>query len=250
MSEKFCLKWNDFYSNVSKSFRLLRNENYLHDVTLVSDDHLKLSAHKLVLSACSDYFKDILKNNQHSHPLICLEGVSSEDMENIMDYIYNGEVQIFQENLNRFLGVAQRFKLEGLNGGKQEEYEEDMNDNKNSIDEFIPSLRETPSAEPMSDHTPISNSENKVYSTRINEPIGTIALTDNVDELVKQYLEKCPDGYRCTFCGKICTGKASKLDARRHIETHIDGLSYECSMCNKTFRSSSSLRNHKYLYHK
>ena len=49
MSEKFSLKWNDFHSNVSKSFSLLRNEDYLHDVTLVSDDHKKVSAHKLVL---------------------------------------------------------------------------------------------------------------------------------------------------------------------------------------------------------
>ena len=50
MSEKFCLKWNDFHSNVSKSFGLFRNEEYLHDVTLVSDDHHQVSAHKLVLS--------------------------------------------------------------------------------------------------------------------------------------------------------------------------------------------------------
>ena len=53
--EKFCLKWNDFYSNVSKAFGLFRNEDYLHDVTLVSDDHKQVSAHKLVLFPCSEY---------------------------------------------------------------------------------------------------------------------------------------------------------------------------------------------------
>ena len=242
MSEKFSLKWNDFHSNVSKSFSLLRNEDYLHDVTLVSEDHKKVSAHKLVLSASSEYFKDIFKNNQHSHPLICLEGVSCEDIQNIMDYIYNGEVQIFQENLDRFLSVAQRLKLEGLIGGKQE-CDEDMNENENS-DEFIQSLEET---QPET----ISTSEKKVISTRLTSPVGTVALSANsVDEQVNQYLERYSDGYRCTFCGKSFTGKASKTDTQRHIETHIDGLSYECSMCNKTFRSSSSLRNHKYLYHK
>ena len=99
MDEKFSLKWNDFHSNVSKSFSLFRNEEYLHDVTLVSDDHSKVSAHKLVLSACSDYFRDIFKNNTHSHPLLCLDGISSDDLKNIMDYIYNGEVEIYQENL-------------------------------------------------------------------------------------------------------------------------------------------------------
>ena len=55
MPEKFDLKWNDFHSNVSKSFGLFRKEDYLHDVTLVSDDYKQVTAHKLVLSACSEY---------------------------------------------------------------------------------------------------------------------------------------------------------------------------------------------------
>ena len=88
MSEKFCLKWNDFQSNVSKSFRIFRNEDYLHDVTLVGDDHIQVSAHKLVLSASSEYFKDLFKNNKHSFPMICLEGISSNDLTNILDYMY------------------------------------------------------------------------------------------------------------------------------------------------------------------
>ena len=115
MSEKICLKWNDFQSNVSKSFGLLRVEQYLHDVTLVADDKKQISAHRLVLSACSNYFKEVFKNNaQFSHPLLCLNGVGSEDLTNILDYIYNGQVSIHPERLDRFLEVAQRFKLEGL----------------------------------------------------------------------------------------------------------------------------------------
>ena len=114
MSEKFCLKWNDFNSNASRAFSLLRGEDFLQDVTLVGDDHSQVAAHKLVLSACSEYFKNIFKNNSHSHPLLCLEGVTSKEIQNILDYIYNGEVNIFQEDLDRFIVVAQRLKLEGL----------------------------------------------------------------------------------------------------------------------------------------
>ena len=88
MDEKFSLKWIDFPAFVSHSFGLLRNAKYLHDVTLVSDDQNKVEAHKLVLSACSEYFRDIFENNQHSHPLVCLDGVSLEDLKNIMEYIY------------------------------------------------------------------------------------------------------------------------------------------------------------------
>ena len=116
MSEKFNLKWNDFHSNIAKSYILLRNEEYLQDVTLMGDDHKQISAHKLVLSASSDYFKDIFKNNKHSHPFFCLDGIKNHDLNNILDYIYNGEVQIYQENMDQFLSIAQRFKLKGLLG--------------------------------------------------------------------------------------------------------------------------------------
>ena len=124
MSEKFSLKWIDFHSNASKSFVLFRNEEYLHDVTLVSDDQDQITAHKLVLSASSEYFKNIFRNNKILNPFLCLDGISSTDLHNILDYIYNGEIQIYQEHLDRFLAVAQRFKLEGLLGGNVDEEEE------------------------------------------------------------------------------------------------------------------------------
>ena len=88
MSEKFCLKWNDFEANVSSSFGLLRNEDYLHDVTIVTDDNEQIAAHKLVLSACSEYFKNIFKRNKNPNLLLCIEGVSSVDLGNVLDYIY------------------------------------------------------------------------------------------------------------------------------------------------------------------
>ena len=114
MSEKFCLKWNDFETNVSKSFGLLRNEDYLHYVTLVCDDNQQVSAHKLVLSACSEFFKSIFKNNKHQNPLICLDGISSKELKDILDYMYNGETNLFQEGLDKFISNAQRFKVMGL----------------------------------------------------------------------------------------------------------------------------------------
>ena len=92
----------------------MRDEDFLQDVTLVGDDLSQEEAHKLVLSACSEYFKSIFKQNKHTHPLLCLEGVNSMEIKNLLAYMYNGEVNIFHEDLARFLTVAQRFKLEGL----------------------------------------------------------------------------------------------------------------------------------------
>ena len=84
------------------------------DVTLVSSDQKPVSAHRLVLSACSDFFKNIFYSNTHSHPLLYLDGVNSKEINLMLEYIYQGEVQICQEDLNRFLEIAKKFQLDGL----------------------------------------------------------------------------------------------------------------------------------------
>ena len=121
--EKFDLKWNDFQSTVSQYFKCLRDEHDFYDVTLVSEDHKQFLTHKIVLTACSSFFKPILKTNVHSHPLIYLSGVDSISLQLILDYIYEGEVQIYQEHLDMFLDVAQKLQVFGLLGEKAERNE-------------------------------------------------------------------------------------------------------------------------------
>ena len=143
MAEKFNLQWDDFKTTVSKSFSILRQEKDFFDVTLVSDDERQIPAHKLVLSACSDFFKSILRNNSHSHPLLYLSGIHSTNLSLILDYIYQGEVQIYQEHLDTFLEVAQKLKIEGLitdveeNGSRHFKPEETFDENSISRDEDL-----------------------------------------------------------------------------------------------------------------
>ena len=255
MSEKFCLKWNDFHSNVSKSFGLFRNEDYLHDVTLVSDDHKQVSAHKLVLLACSEYFKEIFKQNSkpNAHPLICLDGIKSDDLKNIMDYIYDGEVQIFQEHLDHFLSIAQRFKLEGLlennDGSPKDEsvFNAMSNDDRNIADEVSSSyLLQIPNST-YSDE-PIVRRE-VAKEDKVIVPISTEDFSD-VENAVNQYIERGTDGIRrCTLCGKPEKNGVLK-NLKNHIETHLEGLSFPCQLCGKTFRSRNAYNKHKHYVHK
>ena len=67
--EKFCLRWNEFENNISSSFQELRNDKDFFDVTLACDDN-QLQAHKVILSACSPFFRSVLKKNPHQHPLL------------------------------------------------------------------------------------------------------------------------------------------------------------------------------------
>ena len=116
-SEKFCLKWNDFERNISLSFREIREENDFFDVTLACDDK-QIRAHKLILSACSPFFKDVLRKNPHQHPLLYLRGIKFRDIQSILQFMYHGEVNVAQEDLNSFLSISEELKVKGLTQGE------------------------------------------------------------------------------------------------------------------------------------
>jgi len=117
-SEKFCLSWNDFESNISLSFRELREEKDFFDVTLSTGDE-QIQAHKLILSACSPFFRSVLKKNVHQHPLLYLKGVKFCDLQAVLNFMYHGEVNVAQEELNSFLAVAEDLKVKGLTQNNQ-----------------------------------------------------------------------------------------------------------------------------------
>ena len=112
-SEKFCLRWNDFESNISSAFRELRDDKDFFDVTIACDDE-QIMAHKVILSACSPFFRNILRRNHHQHPLLYLKGVSYSDLQSVLNFMYHGEVSVAQEELNSFLSVAEDLRVKGL----------------------------------------------------------------------------------------------------------------------------------------
>jgi len=107
------LRWNDFESNISGAFKELREDKDFFDVTLACDDD-QLQAHKVILSACSPFFRTILRRNRHEHPLLYLKGVKYVDLVSVLNFMYHGEVNVAQEELNSFLAVAEDLKVKGL----------------------------------------------------------------------------------------------------------------------------------------
>nr|XP_049464538.1 protein abrupt isoform X5 [Anopheles coluzzii] len=111
--QQYALKWNDFQSSILSSFRHLRDEEDFVDVTIACDSR-SFTAHKVVLSACSPYFRKLLKANPCEHPIVILRDVRSEDIENLLRFMYNGEVHIGQDQLSDFLKTAQLLQVRGL----------------------------------------------------------------------------------------------------------------------------------------
>jgi len=117
-NEKYCLRWNDFESNISTAFRELREEKDFFDVTLACDDK-QVQAHKVILSACSPFFRSVLRRNPHQHPLLYLRGVKYNELVNVLNFMYQGEVNIAQEELTEFLSVADDLRVKGLAQGSK-----------------------------------------------------------------------------------------------------------------------------------
>ena len=74
------LTWDNHRKNASEAFSSLRNDEFFSDVTLACQDQ-QFKAHKVVLAACSPFFKQVLKIHQHPNPLIFLKGVEVRHME-------------------------------------------------------------------------------------------------------------------------------------------------------------------------
>ena len=251
MSEKFNLKWNDFESNISKSFSKLRGESQLFDVTLVGQDQKKVSAHKVVLSACSDFFRNIFYSNTHSHPMLYIDGVYSTDIYLMLNYIYQGEVYIHQEHLDRFLEGANKFQLKGLMQSDAEV--------KNSGDMKTDELKLNEEIEELMQDQPLISQEaknlnfNQIYKNegralRVKPDSFQMIDASNMDikQLYQELILVKGGNFKCSVCEKIMGHKGSM---ERHVETHMTGLSYDCKHCGVTLRSRMTLKHHVHNNH-
>ncbi|KAJ6640649.1 Protein bric-a-brac 1 [Pseudolycoriella hygida] len=121
--QQFCLRWNNYQSNLTSVFdQLLQNESFV-DVTLVCDGH-SIKAHKIVLSACSPYFQDLFFENPCKHPVIIMLDIKWPVLKAAIDFMYKGEINVCQDQISPLLRVAEMLKIRGL---------ADVNGNDNEI---------------------------------------------------------------------------------------------------------------------
>ena len=267
MSEKFTLKWNDFQNNVSQSFETLRKEKDFFDVTLISDDQLQVPAHKLVLAACSPFFKLILKNNSHSHPLLYLSDIKSNILKSVLDFIYIGEVSIDQNYLEQFLFASQKLKLKGLllteednnvtnnyannkhfgneeaNLINNESFPTDRSVNDDFLEEKAGIFENTLVPVAVAPSSFESISEDFKLRTTNAKPRSPL------DEKIENMIVKDPQSrkYICNVCQKI---SGDKTHAIYHAETHFENLTYKCHFCEKISKTRNGLRQHLNTNHK
>ena len=114
-SEELSLRWEDFLPSMAETFALLQAGGELTDVTLVCAEG-QVEAHRLVLAAASPLLRSLLARAAHPHPLLFLVGLRLADLRLLMDFIYQGEVELTQAALPSFLAAAGELQVKGLTG--------------------------------------------------------------------------------------------------------------------------------------
>ena len=240
MSEQLCLKWNDFQENVNAAFGNLREDNEFADVTLACEDGQQIEAHKVILAASSPFFQTLLRRNRHPHPLIYMKGVKSENLISIVDFLYCGETNVYQENLDSFLAIAEELKLKGLMG-QQDVGEKNMEENPRIMTPMPTFKKEKSSLNSFGEKEPPSSSElgKERRIAVLNFVSGDLK---ELDEKVKSMMGKGQNGKK--ICN-VCEKEGQWVAIRDHIEAnHLEGVSLPCNVCGKECRSRNNLRRH------
>ncbi|XP_012279320.1 protein bric-a-brac 1 isoform X2 [Orussus abietinus] len=111
--QQFCLRWNNYQSNLTNVFdQLLQSESFV-DVTLACDGH-SVKAHKMVLSACSPYFQALFFDNPCQHPIVIMKDIKWPELKAAVEFMYKGEINVSQEQIGPLLKVAESLKIRGL----------------------------------------------------------------------------------------------------------------------------------------
>ena len=223
-------------------------------MTLACEDGQQLVAHKVILVASSPLFEKILQNGKHPHPLIYLRGFQSKDLVPILDFLYFGEANVYQENLDSFLAIAEELQLKGLQGSNDLKNFNETEMHKDPLP-IEPKLRSSPT--PMIWGSTEQNEVKRVESNALAIPMLMSADLQQLDETVKSMMETSQnmisDGNfqkRAKIC-KACGKEGAATTIKRHIEAnHLEAVSIPCNHCDKLFRSRNSLRTHVSIFHK
>ena len=273
MIERQKVAWNNYQSTLSRAFEIMKDDEDFCDVTLVSDDEVHVKAHKLVLSACSVFFKNILRSNYNLPSVLYLGNVKSEDLFHIINYAYSGEVQLFNHQLDNFLSIAKKLKIEGIESPKFDKnshcqenfYEKMLKVQTNAEIETSKEIKQdiVEDAELSENSVLLDEEEEELEDDEVdqlekimedpqpqNQPkqcqkkknVIKLSDTSKLDTKIEELIEKKKGYSQCKICGKNIRGINLM---RYHVETHIKGLKFPCDKCSKICKSRDGLRKHQ-----
>ena len=219
----------------------LAQSKELADVTLVCDDNKKVEAHSFVLSACSDVFRGLLIENTHQHPMIYLRGIDHQDMESLMQFMYQGKATFYHERMKQFVEAAKSLQITEISTGLNlEDDGQETEDN------------------PQEEMEPISDNSESVGESRNTEEMETINGTSNTETRVSNHGPRQPKTFVANSTNSnVCPECERIFGCSANMKRHYDSVhlgkrqtvanptkSNVCPECEKIFGDSSNMKKH------
>ncbi|KAF5301445.1 hypothetical protein FQA39_LY02174 [Lamprigera yunnana] len=123
LPQQYNLKWTNHTNNILEMFAEQLLNGLLVDVTLFCDGQF-IKAHKMVLSACSPYFQELFRIHTVDHPVIFMNGVRFTAVKQMVEFMYQGEIKVCDEDLDQLLSIAESLQIKGLCKIRREHNEE------------------------------------------------------------------------------------------------------------------------------
>ena len=264
---KFIIAWEQFSYSLSNILSNVRNDPAFSDITLVTDDQQMFHTHRFILAGCSEFFNTILKKSSSSHPnpWFYLNGINSDLLKLLLDFIYLGKVQIDKNSLDEFMQIATKLKIEGL--VEQKRFDEDK-----KVSDDLPILKKEDlfyNTDILNTDTANDDEKDEEHDDNLSENIlrdlktamgakeeGEVTkLTEESKQIVIEEpnkivtdgnLEKPPKIY---CYEKITLGNISEVKPKvEELTEKIDG-GWRCKFCGFVKKGSGSNKKQELGYH-
>ena len=244
MEETFTLAANNYEKNLIETFKELRFDKEFTDVTLVCDDNQQVKAHKIILRSCSALFQNILMNNPHQHPLIFFKGIPYANLQSVLNFVYLGQTEVKQGDLESFLVSAKELQINGLVQGFQTNFDSTTE----------PSMKAEMKTDAEEEQRKLEQSKLPNFLDELKTEMETFDLDQEESKSVASSRRftshrRTPDAskmgqyqYSCDKCEYQAT---QSIHLKSHKQSKHEGIKYACEQCGKSYFDTSTLRRHQ-----
>ena len=236
---RLALKRADFNTFSGETIRRLFEDSDFSDVTLVCSDGKQILAHKVILSAGSEFFQGLLKQNRlHPHPLIYMH-LPHHLLLPLVSFVYLGACEVEQEAIEGFLKTATILGVNGL----MAQTGDVKKANEEHYDMSAENMHKSPKSEARNGSEEIeeeaTSDEKETLKSEGNRDEGPTETTTDI----KTELEQTSKGNsgKCDMCSYI--GK-SFWYLKRHRKSVHEGLKYSCDLCDYKVTDQTIFNTH------
>ena len=232
--EKFSVSQKDFELCKDTLLKDALNEKCFTDVTIACNDDKQIDAHRIILSSQSLFFRRIFKVNDRRDMLIYLPTISSDDLQTMLEFLYSGQAEIGEHDLENFISVGKIFEIKGLM---------DLQLNSSTPEpDVIKEIMETGCGyegdgllinksllkrQPNGKYPCDQCDYQSVYRRGVRRHKEAVHLG------IKHPCNECPKEYGDLY------------DLRMHKKAAHEGVVYQCDQCNKTYSQRKNLLQHE-----